>query len=542
LEENNVFNLALNRGSDLFKDLNFSEWACKHIKVKFGGKWIPFSFDGHDYLRQIWNLPLNVPEMDFMKAAQMCISTYAYCRAFYAMDKGSLNINYYFPTDVDVKSYRQKRIKPTIEHSSYLDSLFSSGQTDNSEVMQMRDSFLFLRGMSNLRKVKSDDADGKIVDEVDEANQENLIFSEDRTLHAIDPWSLKLSQPSIPDCGIDASFKNSDQMWWFVKCKKCGRRHNLVETFPKNFRYKGKGEKFTAWFCCPRCKAKIDPTVGEYIAKYPTRSKDHIGVQVSQLYSSIQTPDKIAKKYTSIDSAFKKKNFSISILGLPYRDSELFPFTEELFNQFQSKSNVGFAQQAYSSFMGIDAGDMCHVVVLGWTKSGKLRQLYCEEVNSDDEDRFIELIERYKSFFLMDAMPYKTLAKRLCRRFPGYGAIQYFKGNSLKKDSEGEDEHEVPKVTHDRTESIDEMNFAMQEGFFEFPNPKVLKAGEIEVYEKFKSQVKNLEKEESFDALGMKKYTYKKKVSNHFGMALNSAFMAFQVGKGHTMADVDPSF
>jgi hypothetical protein len=139
-------------------------------------------------------------------------------------------------------------------------------------------------------------------------------------------------------------------------------------------------------------------------------------------------------------------------------------------------------------------------------------------------------------------MPYKSLAKRLCLRYRGWGAMQYFKGQALTEKTEGEGEYEVPVVMHDRTESIDEMASMLGEGFFEFPNPKVLAPGDIEAYEKFKEQIKNLEKEKILDKNGYEVAVYKKNLPNHYGMSMNSAFIAFRIGKGTFIPSVDPVF
>lgn len=536
--EVNVFEVAQRVMTERFSTLPFIEWALKYIKVLYGGYWRPFSFDGHEYLREIYNIPEG-PRITAEKAGQMALSTWALIRVLYLAEKYALKGIYYFPTDDDVRDFAQDRCNPMIDNSEYLSAKMRYDKADNLGLKQIGKSSIYFRGVFSKRKVKSVDADILVLDEVDEADQENLIYAEDRILHSLLKLIMELSQPSRPDYGIDRRFKLSDQRFWHVKCPACGRWNNIVEGFPKNLMHKGKGDSFTAFIGCTRCKRKLDTTKGTFVPKYPARSKEHIGVQVSQLFSSTVSATFIYNKFTKAVLSSEKKNVWISLIGLPYFDPEMCPFSDMLITNAEGKH--GFEKMAHSSFMGIDVGDVCHVTVWGWTGS-RLRLIHCEEVLADEEDRFHWLIEHYNSFFVIDAMPYKDLAKRLLRKYPGWGAMQYFKGDALRQKTEGEDEYEVPVVMHDRTESIDEMSGIFREGFFELPNPKLLKPGEIEVYERFKIQIKNLEKEKEQDKNGYDITVYKRRINNHYGMSMNSAFIAFRIGKGVFVPSVDPIF
>lgn len=519
------------------KPSGFLAWSRRNIRLVIKGTLVPFDIDGHEYLEEIFNLP-DVPRITHQKAAQMAISTTELLRALYRMDRYAIKGVYYFPTDDDVKDFSQDRCNPIIDNSEYLSSKMSYDKADNLGLKQMDHSSLYFRGVWTKRKVKSVDADFVTKDEVDEANQENLVFSEDRVLHSAFKWITELSQPSRPDFGINRSFKLSDQRFWHVKCPKCGRLNNIVESFPSNLMHKGKGDNLIAWIGCTRCHAKLPTTKGQWVPAYPSRSKDHVGFLESQLFSSTTNALDIFKKFTGATLLAEKKNFWISMIGLPYYDPELQPISDELMASCESKE-FGFLREAQSSFIGIDVGDVCHATVWGWT-GYRLRLLWCEEILSDDFDGFCKLIERFRGYFVIDAMPYKNLAKRLCMKYQGWGSIQYFKGEALQEKSEGEGEFQVPVVMHNRTESIDEMVELFREGFFVLPNPKKLAPDELERYEKFKSQMKALEKDKTLDKSGYEKTEYKKNVANHYGMSSNSGLIAFRVGRGSFTPSVDP--
>jgi len=534
----NILDVVKQYGDKKFKNVPFLEWCSDNIIIVNKGVLQNFSLAQHEDLLDIYELP-DVPKETHQKAAQKGVSTYALLKTLYRLDRMALKAGYYFPTDVDVADFAQDKCNPIIDHSEYLSSKMSYDKADNLGLKQIGNSSLYFRGVWTKRKVKSIDLDIIIKDEVDEADQENLVFAEDRLLHSSFKWIMELSQPSKPDFGINRSYKKSDQRYRLFKCKKCGRWNNVVDSFPGNLLHRGKDENLTAWIGCTRCKAKLDMDIGSWVAKYPTRSKDHVGFLHSQLWSKTISVADIYKKFINAYLSSEKKNLYISIVGIPYKDSDMCPFSDALLTDCEGKG--GFEKEAYSSFMGIDVGDKCHVSIFGWTGKG-MRLIHCEEVVASDEDRFCYLIENYRSFFVIDAMPYKTLAKKLCRKYKGWGAIQYFKGDSLKEGFEGDGDEEVMKVTHDRTESIDEMAGLFKEGFFELPNPKKLRESEIAVYEKFKVHMKNLEKEKLLDKKGYEKTEYKKNTANHFGMSVNSAFIAFRVGRGVYSPAVPPVF
>ncbi len=535
--DSDVFSIA-SRVMHERRTLGFIDWCAKHIILPVDGALRAWSLDGHEDLRELYELG-DVPRETHQKAAQRGVSTYALLKTLYRLDRHVMKAVYYFPTDEDVKDFSQDRANPIIDYSEYLSGKMRYDKADNLGLKQMGNSSLYFRGVWTKRKVKTIDADEIVKDELDEADQENMIFAEDRLLHSSFKWIIELSQPSKPDYGINRSFKRSDQRYRMVKCPACGRWNNIVESFPANLMHKGKDDKLTAWIGCTRCRRKLDMRSAVWVAKHPSRSKEHVGFLHSQLYSNTVDTAFIYNRYTSAVLSSEKRNFWISIVGVPYQDSELCPFTEKTITEAEGAH--GFEKSAYASFMGIDVGDVCHVTVWGWT-GNRLRLIHCEEVLADDEERFHWLIENYRSFFVIDAMPYKNLSKRLCLRYPGWGAIQYFKGAGLTEKTEGEDEYQVPVVMHDRTESIDEMAGLFQEGFFELPNPKLLKADQTDVYERYKEQLKNLEKEKKTDRNGYEVAVYKKNVNNHFGLATNSAFIAFRIGKGYFAPAADPKF
>ena len=80
--------------------------------------------------------------------------------------------------------------------------------------------------------LKSVPVDFIVFDELDEAPQKAVDMAMQRMAHSeVKEW-LKLSNPTIPDYGIDKAFQETDQRYWLLKCPSCGHYTCLEDTFP----------------------------------------------------------------------------------------------------------------------------------------------------------------------------------------------------------------------------------------------------------------------------------------------------------------------
>jgi len=241
------------------KQMTLLVWIDKRdVHIKTPGGYNRFSFKGHEYLEEIYKKQHSDEVIE--KAAQVGISTYFLLKAFWLCDTCHAKVIYYFPTDSDVSDFSNDRAKPMIEGNEYLSSKMS--EIDNVGLKQIGDSSIYFRGMFSKTRVKSVDADYIILDELDEAKQDHKEFARDRILHSALCWMAQLSQPSIPDYGIDAEFKLSDQRFWHLKCPSCGHWNCLEETFPECFfERKPSDPKYPAekyYRGCIKCAAELD--------------------------------------------------------------------------------------------------------------------------------------------------------------------------------------------------------------------------------------------------------------------------------------------
>jgi hypothetical protein len=518
-------------GSRHFTNDSMLEWAYANIKLRVGGEVIPFSLEGHEPLRELYTLDHH-PHVVVRKGAQLGVSTYDVIRSMFLSARHAMRIGYYFPTDEDVDDFVTSRVNPMIEDSEHLHALIKGSRTDNTSVKIIGKSVMFFRGVFTKRKVKTIDLDYVVKDEVDEANQENLKFAEDRLLHSKFGYISELSQPSIDDYGIDRSFKMGDSRYWGVRCT-CGHWNFPDKSWPDCLMTRGSA----TYVGCVRCTKRLNLNSGQWVAEHPSRTDEIRSYQLSHLIFPFVKAEKIKKKDEEAVRTIDKKNFSISILGKTYSNKKTNPITDAVLHAAQR--DYGFSHEAKFSYFGMDVGDKCHLV-FGHPYNGKIRIHYVTDMDSDDEAGIIRLMKRMGVYYgVIDAMPYKTLAKNIARKFEGRVYINYYKGDTLKEGEEGQGEKAVPKVTIDRTESLDDTTEAVVKQRIELPDPKRLNDDDTLVYEQFKAQVKMLIKE-GIEKDGAIIYRYKKLVPNHYGMALNYMRIAAELASMNLISDVDP--
>lgn len=519
----------LGRGKE---KISLLDWIGKRgISIKTPQGFRPFSFDGHEYLREIY--AEQYPHKVFEKGAQVAISTYHLLESLWLCDTHYAKVLYYFPTDLDVQDFVHDRVETVIRENEYLNSRVIG--TDNVGLKQIADSSIYFRGMFSKMRVKSVDGDCIVLDELDEAKQEHKDFARDRILHSSLRWMRELSQPSIADYGIDAAFHESDQRFWHLKCPSCGHWNCLEETFPDCILPLSKGDpRFPAlrhYRGCIKCGTELNLDQGEWVAKYPSRT-DVRGYHLSQLFSSITTADEIEAAHRKARRSTQKVRFFNSILGFPYA-GERQPVTDAVLDMCEEE--YGFEPSAEWSYMGVDVGDLLHIVVGTRDILGRGRFHWLEI--TDRWERLGRLMHAHNvRACVIDAMPYKNSARSFAAAFPGKVWLQYFKrtrkGGEPEQDEEAKAGVVVPTIDVDRDMSLDDTTDDFRSGRFVIPAMGAMIGEDLATLETFRRHLKMLVKEEVTDAAGNTRLSYKRSVENHFGMAANSFRLAME------MADV----
>jgi len=92
---------------------------------------------------------------------------------------------------------------------------------DRHRLKRIGDAYLYLRGMQSTVGMKSVPADMAEFDELDEATPDVKALAKERLSHSDYRRLVELSNPSLPDYGIDEAFQESDPRVWMMKCPDC---------------------------------------------------------------------------------------------------------------------------------------------------------------------------------------------------------------------------------------------------------------------------------------------------------------------------------
>jgi hypothetical protein len=499
-----------------------AKWALSRIRLD--GR--PFSFTGHEYLRAIYDD--TAPHMVLSKAAQIGGTTWAILRSLHACLTG-LNVIYFFPTRTDVLEFSKSRVGPLLAENPFLLRLMTD--TDTAGLKRIGDAHLYLRGMQSSVGMKSVPADMVVFDELDETSPAAKAMALERLAHSDYKRVIELSNPSLPDYGIDEQYQKSDQRHWTLRCGACGSWTALDKEFPtklgEEVRIILAREDGSFYRACPKCAAELDIGAGEWVADFPERPIH--GYRISQLFSATVEPGEILSEYRS--TRFPDRFYNLKI-GIPWAD-----LSRRLDAAFVlSLCGAGHLEESSESgscTMGVDTGRDLHVVILcreGWGEKAQARLVHLAVCHDFQElDR---LMERFRmTYVVIDGLPETHATREYARRHPRTVFMNFF--NEHQRGAPKWDE-ETAVIQVNRTEALDASRAVVRDRRLILPcrSPMI-----EEFAQHLASDAKVLEEDEE---TGIQKYRYVRTGTNHFSMAFTYAWLAAMKPDGciHELSDL----
>lgn len=492
------------------------EWAAK-TPIILDGR--PFTFDKHEYLIEPYSddHPFQVE----MKAAQVGNTTKAILRVLHGARYSSLKgILYLFPSRVDVIDFSRSRIKTLIEENESMIGTWIR-DTDNAGLKRVWNTSLYLRGMQSRVGLKSIPVDWIVFDELDEAPQNAIDMAMERMGHSEFKLVSMLSNPTLPDYGIDKQFQLTDQRYWLIKCRKCGAHTCLEDTFPDCLLEVG-GCVIRA---CFKCKSELNPSFGQWVAKRPSITERR-SYHYSQLFSHYVEPGSILHQFRTTNNLTDFYNLKI---GIAYVEATNRLSLQEVLALCGNEGILSSDPGPCS--MGVDQGKDLHVVI-GKRQPGRAGMIIHLEIYKDWEE-----LDRLMSNFnvsrcVVDALPETRNARAFASRHPGRVFLNYY--NQHQKGCYKWNEADMT-VQCNRTESLDASHNEVMGGKIAFPR-------ECEIVHEFAQHLSNIAKKlEEDEETGSKVYRYVKLGPDHFRHALNYEAMARQYGAGSFFGDCDLS-
>lgn len=257
---------------------------------------------------------------------------------------------YVFPTFDQVADFSKTRIEEVMKDSPYvrdrmgLDPVTGKKKpgeevVDNVRLRKIGDSWIFFRSGHTPKAGEGIDVDKVTFDEIDRMHPNVMIAFNETLSSSAFGWRRDVSTPSLPGVGVNASFKESDQRHWFMKCPHCSHWFTLIHDFPKcvvELKKDTRGlpnhdhhlsnpwlrQEDTHAYICMKCNRFVsDETriLGLWKALYPHRAPDQLrgirGYQISQLMCPWISASELMKKRADyqLDQLFE--NY---VIGRPY--------------------------------------------------------------------------------------------------------------------------------------------------------------------------------------------------------------------------------
>jgi hypothetical protein len=490
------------------------EWV-QDAGIMLDGK--PFTFERHEYLRVPYQD--NHPNITEMKAAQMGLTSKAMLKVVYgARFGGYRGILYLFPSKSDVTDFSKGRIDPLIDENPGTIGGWIR-DTDAANIKRIWNAFLYLRGMKSRVGLKSVPADLVIFDELDEAPQNAVDMAMERMSHSEYKETWKLSNPTLPDYGIDKAFQLTDQRYWLLKCEKCGEHTCLEDTFPECL-LEANGKVIRA---CSRCKSELNPAIGDWVAKRPSITGKR-GYHYSQLFSQFVDPAEILHSYRTMTN---RQDFFNLKIGIAYVEAENRLSIEEVLALCGNEGVLTHDTGPCS--MGVDQGNDLHVVIgkRHYKKAGKIVHLGIYK----DWEELDRLMKNFRvTRCVGDALPETRNARAFGERHKGRIFLNYY--NEHQKGNYKWNEQDLT-VQCNRTESLDASHN-------EIMNDQIVLPKECEIVKVFAQHLHNVARKlEEDEETGSKRYVYVKLGPDHFRHAYNYEAMARQFGASSFFGDCD---
>jgi len=470
-----------------------------------------FSFTGREYLKESMNE--DVPLSADMKGTQGGASSVQMLKCLHAMITGRYpkGVLYLFPNADEMGDFSKCRFNPIINDNPDTIGRFVH-DTDTVGLKRVNSSYLFMRGARLSQRLSlTEKASPKLSGiPVDKVVYDEWDFMDpgvrEKAYGRMGDSEFKheafLGNPSIPDFGIDLIWQQTDQRYWQIRCSKCNAYTCLELDFPDCIQFDSEGKGVRV---CIKCGAEIDRTKGEWVAKYPQRSKEAVGRRWSQLNSATVDPGTIVRAWEhppdgNIADVYRFR------LGQPYIESENRLTVQQVYACCSSEGM--YPSDRGPCCMGVDVGGTLHVVVGKRTKTGTPHIVHVAEYKEFTD--LPEVMRRYNvQAVAIDLYP-ETRAVRQFQASAGtYESISgvsvtcyIFGVEYLDKQVRGVVEDQQARVLKtSRTESMDGVHAIIADGKAVLP----ARSGKMEEYAK---QMSNTAKVLQEDERGNRLYRY----------------------------------
>jgi hypothetical protein len=428
-----------------------SRWAENYVIL---GKPKPgrLSFKWHPWEKEMMDCEEN---WSGRKAAQMGYTNVSLCRGIHANDIRKIDVLYLLPKrSPDASDFSKAKFDSLLELSPHLSNLYSNAR--NIGHKQAGSVNFFIRGARSRSGLKSISTGVQVWDELDEMPVKQLSLAIERSsgYDEDDTQLIKISTPTIPDFGIDAEIKRTDQSVFVFRCPSCSRRTHLP--FPDCLKITAdslddEANLRNSYIFCPLCKNKLNHEAKpEFLslsrgAKWEPQVKGFYtrGFLINQYYSMVVPPWKIATSYLKgqIEEADLQEYWN-SKGGLAHMPEGARVNAEDIKACFGTHRLTDITPRGQLITMGIDVGRVLHYWIDQWLLPESLGadlNMYakCRNLKHGFVNHFEELDQIMSDYqvvhSVIDWQPEERASHNFCQRNIGRAHRCYFHRGTRNK-------------------------------------------------------------------------------------------------------------
>jgi hypothetical protein len=377
-------------------DMDLGEWICQNTHLR--GR--PFNFDRYPFQRRITD-DMH-PNMDVIKPSQVGLSEVQIRKSlgFLARNRGTTLI-FTMPNEKMFKRMSTTRIKPLIEEEKAFNLETRTGEkpTRSMGLYQVGSSFMFVTGATE-GDATSISADLVMNDEIDLTDQQMLALFNSRLQNSDFKINQRFSTPTFSNFGVDKGFQVSDQHEYLCKCSCCNHWNspifrpqfihvpgltvdiNDMTEIDEQMIDDGKINIMESYVKCEKCHAPLDlgnTSLREWVARFQSRTH-HRGYRVSPFSTDRLPPEYVITQMLKYKSRDYMRGWWNTVCGEAFTDGNSRLSDADIDMCFTARSEVPLVDKTEPTWIGIDMGQVCHVVVAQGQSENSLHVVRFAEV------------------------------------------------------------------------------------------------------------------------------------------------------------------
>jgi hypothetical protein len=342
------------------------------------------------------------------------------------------------------------------------------------DLVQIGDSFGYITGCTE-GEATSIPADILFHDELDLSPQDIIGLYQSRLQGSDMKITQAFSTPTFMGYGVDRQYSLSDQHHYLVRCGSCNHwqfpifDHRFISVPKLDFEV----EKLTdltaeqiadlnlteAFVKCEKCHKPLDladASKREWVPSLPSRTQMR-GYKVNPFSTDRLSLDYIFHQLSQYKEKENLKGFYNTVLGEPFTESSAQIQKHEIDKCFASSPNIPDMSKDDGVYLGVDMGQMCHVVLLGdTTEDGKEPFVLFDIVNIHQLNQRIADLRKVYSIVqgCVDRYPYTPTVDAFRDTTNGLIMPVHFGGNAILMPKKDEGDNLI-YYTANRTVTLD---------------------------------------------------------------------------------------